>query len=175
MSKIEAGSREQQGKRNRQRHDERAAHIAQEHKQNNDNENDSFRQIMQNGVGGVMHQVAAIEEGNDLHARRKNPVVQLLNLLMNSLECRIRVGALTQQHDAADDVIIVDNAPVRKMGRAGELSQPDFRPLLDGRDIFDADGSAVLGQDYGVLNVAYIADQADFAHVYLLQAFVDKA
>ena len=51
-----------------------------------------------------------------------------------------------------------------------ELAQPDLRPLLHHRDVADPQRRAVLGREHGVLDVVHGLDQADFAHVDLLQA-----
>ena len=59
--------------------------IAQEQEQNDDDQDDAFGQVVQHGVGGEMHQVAAIEERNDLHAGGQNVVVQLLHFGVNGL------------------------------------------------------------------------------------------
>ena len=59
---------EQQRKRNGQRHDQRAAHVAQEQEQNDRHQDDAFGQVVQHRVGGEVHQVAAVQERHDLHA-----------------------------------------------------------------------------------------------------------
>ena len=69
MAKVEADGGKQQRKRNGERDDERAANIPQKEEQNDDNEDDAFGEVMQHGVGGVVQEIAAIEEGDDLDAR----------------------------------------------------------------------------------------------------------
>ena len=51
-----------------------------------DDEDDAFGQVVQHGVGGVVQQVAAIEERNDLHARRQDVVVQFFDLRVDAFE-----------------------------------------------------------------------------------------
>ena len=43
------------------------------------------RQVMQDGVRREMHQIAAVDEWNDLNALGQNVVVQLLDFLVDSL------------------------------------------------------------------------------------------
>jgi hypothetical protein len=65
---LQTGRGEQQRKRNGQRDDDRAAHISQEQKQNDHDQNDAFREVVQHGMRGEVHQIAAVDEGNDFHA-----------------------------------------------------------------------------------------------------------
>ena len=88
---------------------------------------------------------------------------------------RVRVGAFAQQHDAGDHVVVVDDLAVLAADRAGELAQPDLRPLRHHGDILHAQRRAVLGREHRVLDVVHVADQAHFAHVDLLQAGFDEA
>ena len=43
------------------------------------------RQIVQHRMRGEAHQIAAIDERNDLHAGRQDVIVQFLNFLVNAL------------------------------------------------------------------------------------------
>jgi hypothetical protein len=49
-------------------------------------------------VRGEMNQVAAIEEGNDLHALGQNVIVDLLDFSSIAFQHGIGVRALLQQH-----------------------------------------------------------------------------
>ena len=120
--------------------------VAEEQEQDHHHKNDALSQVVQDGVGGVMHQIAAVEKGNHLHAGRKNMIVQLLDLRVDALQRRVRIRALPQQHDAGDHVIVVDDLSVLQMPRSRELAQPDLRPLCDDRDVFDLQRRAGLGQ-----------------------------
>ena len=51
-----------------------------------DDQNDALGQVVQHRVRGVVHQFAAVQERNDLHARRQNVVVQLLDLGVNPVQ-----------------------------------------------------------------------------------------
>ena len=70
MPQAEADGRKQQRKRNGYRHDQRRARVAEKQKQNDDHQDDALGQIVQHGVRGELHQFAAIDERNNLHARR---------------------------------------------------------------------------------------------------------
>src|SRR5579883_1324717 len=175
MPQIEADRRKQQGKRNGQRHDQRAARVPQKQEQNDGDQNDSFGQVMQHRVGGVVNEVAAIDERNHLDALGKNRSVQLLDLPVNVLQGLIRLGALSQEHNTRDHVVVVDDTPVRQMPGAGEASEPDLGPLPHLRNIPDANRRAVLGGDNGRFDVLDVVDQTDLADVHLLQTCFDEA
>ena len=51
-------------------------------------------EIVQHGVRGVVHQVAAIEIGNDLHTVRKNLLVQFVDLGVNAFQSGSRSSRL---------------------------------------------------------------------------------
>ena len=130
VPQVEADGGEQQRERNGQRDDQRAADIAQEDEQDHRNQDDAFGQVVHHRAGGQMQEVAAVEERNDLHAGRKNVIVQLLHLGVDRLERGIRVGALPQQHDARHHVVVVEDLPVRAVNGPAELAEPDFGSLL---------------------------------------------
>ncbi len=67
---LETRRCKQQRKGNRESYDHRTADIPQKQKENDHDENDAFREIVQHGMRRVMDQVAAVDERNDLHARR---------------------------------------------------------------------------------------------------------
>jgi hypothetical protein len=50
--------------------------VAQEQNSTSDHQDHAFGQIVQHRVGGEVNQIAAIDEGNDLYARRQNVIVQ---------------------------------------------------------------------------------------------------
>jgi hypothetical protein len=63
-------------------------------------------------VRGVVEQVAAVEEGNDLDAGGQDVVVELFDLGVDAFEGGVGVVALLQQDDAFDDVVVVDELAV---------------------------------------------------------------
>ena len=81
--------------------------------------------VVQHGVGGEMDQIAAIDERNNLHAWGQNVLVQFLHFLVNASQRRVRLGAFSQQHDAGNHIVVVDDLPVfavngpARTGRAG--------------------------------------------------------
>src|SRR5450631_2587612 len=104
VAEVKANGRKEQRERHRQRNDDGATNIAEKQEEDDDDEEDAFAQVVQDGVRGVVDQVAAVQVGNDLDALGKDLLVQLLNLLVNSIEGGIFVGAFEQEDDAADDV-----------------------------------------------------------------------
>ena len=66
VPQIKTDGGKEQRERNGERNDESAANIPQEKKENDHHEDDALGQIVQNRVGGVVQQVAAIQERNDL-------------------------------------------------------------------------------------------------------------
>ena len=82
MLQVETNRSEQQREGDGKRNDESAAHVSQEEKENNNHQDDPFGQVVQHGMGGEVQQVAAIDEGNDLHPLRQDLIVQLLDLFV---------------------------------------------------------------------------------------------
>ena len=128
MAEVKANGRKEQRERHRQRNDDGATNIAEKQEEDDDDEEDAFAQVVQDGVRGVVDQVAAVQVGNDLDALGKDLLVQLLNLLVNSIEGGIFVGAFEQEDDAADDVILVDDLTVDFVDGVTHLTETDFRP-----------------------------------------------
>ena len=54
-------------------------------KQNDRYQDHSFGEVVQHGVSGEVNQIAAIDERNDLHARRQDVIVQLLHFFVDAL------------------------------------------------------------------------------------------
>src|SRR6516164_11006336 len=107
MLQVKADRCEQQRERDGERNNQRAANVPEEEKENDDDEDDSLCQVVQDRVGGEVHQVAAVDEGNQLHALRKNMIVQLLNLFVDAFQYRLSIGSLLQQRNAFRHVVIV--------------------------------------------------------------------
>ncbi len=72
---VEADGGEDQRERNGEGDDDGAAGIAEEQEQDDDDEDDAFGEVVQDGVGGVVQQLGAVEEGDDLYAGRKDAVL----------------------------------------------------------------------------------------------------
>ncbi len=172
---VEADRGEEQGKRDGERDDQSAAGVAQKQEQDQRHQHDAFGQVVQHGVGGEVHQAAAVEERNHLDAGRQNVMVQLIDLGVNRVENGVGVGALAQQNDALDHVAVVDHLAVGAMDRFADLAQADFRPLRNRAEILHPDGRAVHRLDHGIGDVVNTAYESDRAHVDLLQAGFDEA
>ena len=127
-------------------HDERAANVAEEQKQNDRHQDEALGQVVQHGVGGELHQIAAIDEGNDLYAGRQNMVVQLLHFLMQSFERRFGIGAFPHRHPRGNHIVVVDDLSVFTANGPAELAEPDLRTLRHHRDILHAERRAALGR-----------------------------
>ena len=74
MAQIEQDCGEQQRERNRDGNDQRAAHISKKQEQDQRDQQHPVRQVAQNGVSGVVNQVAAVQVRNNLHACGKQPL-----------------------------------------------------------------------------------------------------
>ncbi len=172
---VEADGGEQQRERNGERDDERAAEIAEEEKEDDGDEQDAFGEIVQDGVRGEMHQVAAVEERDDLHAGREDLFVQLVNFVVNGDQGFVGVGALAKQDDAFDDVIIVDNRAVFAVNGLADLSEANLGALRDRGDIFHAEDACRSCAVMTVCSMSCdVGEQADDADVDLLQAGLDE-
>ena len=134
-----------------------------------DDQNDSFGQIVQHRVRGVVNQIAAVEEGNHLHAGRRMLLIQLLHLLVDALQRRVRLGALAQQHDAFDHVVVVEDLAIGNGGspcrsaRAGSWGPAHLAMSLMRNGVPFCVLITVLSISCTLLT------QTDLAHVDLLQ------
>ncbi len=54
-----------------------------------------------------MHEVAAVQERNNLHARWKNALVQPLHLFVYRYKRFIRIGALPQEDDSLHGIFAI--------------------------------------------------------------------
>ena len=98
-----------------------------------DDQDDAFGQVVQHGVRGVVHQIAAIEKRNDLHARRQDVLVEPLDLGVNAVQRRRRIRALAQEHDAFDHIVVIDHHAVGAVDGLADLPQTNLRPLRHDR------------------------------------------
>ena len=174
LREVQADGGEQQREWDGERDDERAARIAEEEKEDDGDEQETFGEIVQYGVRGEMHQLAAVEEGDNLHAGREDMFVELLDFGVNADEGLVGVGAFAKQDDAFDDVIIVNYFSIFAVNGLADLSEADFGALGDRGDILHAEGRAVLRFDDGLLDVVDIGEQADGANIDLLLPCLDE-
>src|SRR5579872_6199938 len=104
---------------------------------------------MEHGVRSVVNQVAAIDEGNDLHARRQNMTVQFLHFLVNPLKSCIGGRSLSQKNDPRDDIIVVNNLFVFTVNSPSKLAEPKLRSLRNDSNVFYPEWGAILAEDDG--------------------------
>src|SRR5579863_9505913 len=112
LRQIEADGGEQQGKRDGERDNEGGAHVAEEKKKDDGNEEKAFGEIVQHGMRSELDENAAVKKRDDLDAGREDTVVEFLNLGVNAHESLIGIGAFPEQDDAFDDIAIVNNFSV---------------------------------------------------------------
>jgi hypothetical protein len=129
---------------------------------------------VQHGVRGEVHQVASVEERNDLYALWKNMLVQICHLLVDGIERGIGFGAFPQQHDAFHDVIVVRDLAILAVKGLADTAQPDLRPLRDRGNIPDVNGRALLSLDDRLPDILHVIEEPDGAHVDLLQPLLDE-
>ena len=122
-----------------------------------------------------MHQVAAIEEGNNSNALGKDVVVDLPDLFLDAFEHRVCVRALAEQNRAFHYIRIVDQPPFVVSVGLGDLAQPYLGSLVDFRNILDADWCSAGCLDQGIFNLLDIFIKALCLHIDLLRACDDEA
>ena len=102
-------------------------------------------------------------------------VVQFFDFFVNRGQSFVGVGALAQQDNPFDHVVVVDDLSISAMDGRADLSQPNFGALSYGGDVFHMQHRSVLGGDGGVFDVGHAAVEADDAHINLLQSRFDEA
>src|SRR6185437_615228 len=91
LIQVQTDGSEKQREGNRQRDNQRAPRVAEKQKQDDGDENDPLGEVVQNRVGRVMQQVAAIQMRNDAHSMGKDVFVQFLYFFVNCVQRFIRV------------------------------------------------------------------------------------
>src|ERR1700749_735941 len=112
-----------------------------------------------------MQQVAAIQEGDDLHSRRQDLSIELGHLLVDTSQSRIGIVALLEQDDTFDHVVVVDDLVVLQPNGLAYLAQADLWPLLDGGNVPDLQGGSVGSLELGLFNVVDVPVEADFTNI----------
>ncbi len=72
-------------------------------------------------MGRELHQLAAIDERDNLHAGGQDEVVEFVHLGVNALERGVGIRALAHQHDSGHHVLVVDNPSILAANRASKL------------------------------------------------------
>src|SRR5579872_617998 len=129
VAEFQTGGGKQQRKRNGDGHDDCSSNISEEQEQNDRYQNHPFGKVMEHGMRGVMHQVTAVEKGDDLHAGGQNVVVQFLHFFVDALQGGIGRRAFAQEHDSGDNVIVVDDLSIFAVNGARELAETNFWTL----------------------------------------------
>src|SRR5579859_2882166 len=160
MTCLETNRGKQQSKRNSERNDNRSANIPEKNKENDDDQNHAFCQVVENGMRGVVNQIVAIQVWNDLYAFGKYLLIQLAHHGVKRFQHRSRVGSLAQKDDALDNIVVIENHAVFAMNRLPDLAQTNLWPLRDLSDVLDSQRGPVLGLEYRLLDVADALYQA---------------
>ncbi len=123
----------------------------------------------------MVHQLAAIDEGNDLDPRRQDLFVQLLDLCVETHQRSFRIGALAHGHPRRHHVVVIDNLAVLPANRARELPETDLGALRHHGDILHAKRCAALRRQDRAFDIVYIRGKPYFPNVDLLQSGLDEA
>ncbi len=153
---IEANGGKQQRKGNGERNNDGAANIAEKEEKNYGNQQHAFGQVVKHGMRGQVHQVAAVQERDDLYPRRENALVQLLHFFVNGYEGFVRIGALAQQDDSFDRIVAIHYRAVRASHSFADLPQANPRALRDDADVLYADRRSVLCFDQRLFDVPHV-------------------
>ena len=80
--------------------------------QDNHHQDYALREVVQNGVGCKVNQIAAVDKRHDLNAGRQNVVVQLLDFFVNAHQRGIGIRSFAQQNNSRDHIVVVDDFAV---------------------------------------------------------------
>src|SRR5579862_8564825 len=93
---------------------------------------------------GEVDQIRSIEKRNYLYSFGQNFVIELLDLGLDTLQSRIGIVTLLQQHLPLNHVWLVDNCVRPRVSPSStDLSQADLRALVDDGNVLNANGRAV--------------------------------
>src|SRR5208337_4691130 len=174
MPQIQANGGKQQRKRNRQRNDKCAASVAQQNEKNDDDQDHSFGEIVENGVGGVIHQIVPVEIRDDFYSGWKYVVVEPLDHGVDALQHLRGVRSFAEKHDTFDHVVVVLDHTVGSVDRLSNLTKTNLWPLGDHGHVFDSYRSAVLRLDHGFFDVTDVLDQSHGAHIDRLRSLFNE-
>src|ERR1700752_3322423 len=122
-----------------------------------------------------MNKVATVKKRGDFHARRKNLVIQLPDLLVDGDERFVGVRALAKENDAFHNVLVIQDGAVGAVDGPADLAEAYSWCLCDARNIFHANRRAILRFDNRARDVVHIREQTDSANVDLLKTCLDEA
>ncbi len=152
---VDHDERDEERQRDDRGDDQRRAPVAQEDHEDRDHQRGAEREVLRHRLHGVVDEVGALVDRDDLHARRQ-PRFQSRQALVQRLDHELRVLALDHLHDALDDVVALvetDDPGARARAR-----------LHRGRDVADEDRAALAARDGDALDVLDRAEEPDPAH-----------
>ena len=156
------GERAEQRERNVHGGHQRGPHVAEENPKHEADQQHPEHQVLEDGVGGQLGEVAAVAIRLQRHARGEQVVLaDHLHPLVHALERGERVAAVAHQHDAFDDVrveILTDDAEARRVG-VGDVGH-----------VVHADRHALWRCDHHLVDVAQRGEESDATHVVALRA-----
>src|ERR1700686_2166655 len=175
VTEIEKNGGEKKCEGNRDGDDQRAANVPQENKKDQRNQDHAVSEISQNRVHRGVHEVTAVEMGNNFYALGQEPIIQFVDLDVERVEGGVGFGSFAKQDDAFDHVLVVDDSAIFAADCFSELPQTNLGRLHDDGDVPDADGRSIHALDDGGGDVVGRLHQADGAHVELLLAAFDES
>src|SRR5579862_7900252 len=175
VAEVKTDGGEEQSKWDREGNDDGAADIAQKNKEDDDNQDHSFGEIVQDRVGCVVNQIVAVQIGDDLYARRQNLRVEAIDHGVEMLQHGCGVATFAQEDDALHDIVVIFNHAVGAMESFADLTEANLGALGDDGDVSHAYRSSGLSLENGLFDVVNVSDEADGAHVDLLRALLDEA
>ena len=141
---------EERGQRQDERDDDRAAHVGEQHDEDDEHEDRAFFQRLGDGVDRLLHEIGAVVERHQFDAFRQ----RLLNrgqLLLHRIDDIATARAFEHQHDARDRFAFA-------VGRHRAL--PQLRADLHIRHVAHVDGRVLVRGHDDVLDVARVSSPA---------------
>ena len=118
-------------KRNGERHDDGGAEADQEEDQHDQHQHHAAKQVGFHGVGGELHQFAAIVERMNLYVGRQDLPVQFFGLCLDSFQDGLRLLAAAHEDHALDRVIIFLETRIRpRRGAWPMVTSPTSRTRI---------------------------------------------
>ncbi|MET3785105.1 hypothetical protein ABIC24_002732 [Methylobacterium radiotolerans] len=140
-----AGEGHQHRERDRGRHDQPGAEVAQQQQQDDDDEHRALEEVVLDGADRAVHERAAVVVGHDLHARRQL-WAQVVDRLLDLPDHRAGILPELHQRDAHDRLAlrVVRHGPEPDLRRLHHLSQRPERHRHAARAGGDHDVGDVL-------------------------------
>ena len=173
MPQVETDRREEEREGDGEGHDEgprnsREKRVADRH------EDEALGEVVEDRVRRMVDQVAPVVEGDHLHARGQDVLVQLFHLFVEAIDGRIEIGAFPHEHDAETTSSLSMILPSARW-----IALPNRPSRIFGPCATAAMSLTLTGVPFfAVITVSSIspgANQPDGAHVDLLHACLDKA